>query len=125
MIEVEYDQQDFLELMKDLNALYPEKLVEPELKPLGSSIITEVKPYPRQRATSNRTGHLGRSWHYEVWGMNLDVGNYADYAGYVQGDEQTSVHSATGWTRLRDVMEKKIDQLLDKLSREVDRIWRS
>ena len=59
------------ELRRDLKALRLENLLRGELDPLGKSIIQKAGQYPPPLPTSKRTGHLGRSWHYNHPGIHL------------------------------------------------------
>ena len=125
MIKVEIKQTDLDELGRDLDNLMPKKLLNRRLDPLGRSIISEVSDYPPPLRTSRRTGELGKSWVYNVMDMNLEVENYATYAGWVQGENQTSRHRRTGWKRLFDVAVSQADKMIVTISREIDRIWRT
>ena len=123
MIEAHIDPRDLRELDADLKALMPKHLLKRYMDPLGRSIVDEASRYPPPSGYP-RTGHLGRSWYNRVYGLDLKVGNLARYAGYVVGDDQTNAAASIGWPRLRDVMTKRIDELLKKLEREIDRLWR-
>ena len=124
MIKSEIRPEDLAELRRDLKALEPKNLLRGKFNPLGKDIVKEVKPYPPPVDTS-RTGRLGRSWYYQTWGMNLEVKNYAHYAGWVQGEDQTTQHRNTGWKRLFEVAETQVDKMIAKISKEIDRIWRT
>ena len=123
MIEAHIDPRDLRELDADLKALMPKHLLKRYMDPLGRSIVDEASRYPPPSGYP-RTGHLGRSWYNRVYGLDLKVGNLAHYAGYVVGDEQTNAAANVGWKKVRDVMTKKIDEFVQKLEREIDRLWR-
>jgi len=125
MIKAEIRASDLAELKRDLKALQLKNLLRGELDPLGASIIQKAGAYPPPTANSRRTGRLGRSWQSKVWDMKLEVENYASYAGYVHGEEQTATHRATGWKRLFEVASTQTDKLMKKLSDKIDRIWRT
>lgn len=124
MLEISTKGTDLAALNRDLEALKPKKLMRKHMNPLGKNIVHEVEQYPPP-IDNNRTGKLGRSWYYRTWGMNLDVGNVASYAGYVQGEKQTERHRRTGWKRLFEVAITQTEKLIDKVGREIDRIWRT
>ena len=125
MIKAEIKASDLAELKRDLKALQLKNLLRGELDPLGASIIQKAGAYPPPTANSRRTGRLGRSWQSKVWGMNLEVENYAHYAGYVHGEEQTARHEQTGWKRLFGVAQTEAEKLMKRLSDKVGRIWRT
>ena len=122
MISVEIDPDDLRELMKDLKALRPDNLVKPNLDPMGKKIIQIAGKYPPPSGYP-RTGHLGRSWIHQVFGLDLKIGNLASYAGWVHGQEQITVHRNRGWKRVFEVMEEQVSKLLDKIQKEIDKLW--
>ena len=125
MIDMQISAPDMAELNRDMIALRSENLLRGEMDPLGQAVVKEVSPYPAELPTSRRTGNLGASWWYRALGMKANVGNYADYAGYVQGEEQTTRHRITGWKNILDVASSQMDKLVDKVSRRIDQIWRT
>ena len=122
MIEGHIDPADLRELNRDLRALHPKKLVGPELNPMGKRVVKTVGRYPPSIGHP-RTGHLGRSWYHQLFGLDLKVGNLAHYAGWVSGDEQIERHKRTGWRRLFDVAVDEADKLIKKLAEKAGRIW--
>lgn len=124
MIKVEIKKRDLQNLKKDLNDLKPRNLLRGELDPLGRDIIQEVRPYPPSVGYP-RTGRLGRSWWYRTYGEDLEVGNYASYAGYVQGAEQTGYHKSHGWKNVFDVATTQAEKLIKKIINKAEQIWRS
>ncbi len=125
MMKLEIEPIGLAELKRDLRRLQPRNLLRGELDPLGCDIIRVVSPYPPALPTSRRTGRLGRAWHYNVQGIRLEVKNYAWYAGYVHGEEQTATHRQTGWKRLFDVALTEADKLIKRLADKAGNIWRT
>ena len=128
MIEAEIPPAELRELEKDIKALYPEKLLKGELGPFVKEVGAQVGKYPPPVPASSytRTGHLGRSWVYNVINsLSAEVGNFAKYAGYVHGIRQVEQHRAHGWRRLFEMGGDMWDEFIDKLSEKAGRIWRS
>ena len=123
MIEAYIDPKDLKEFHKDMRDLHPKRLLSRELDPLGRSVIRKGGVYPPSSGYP-RTGHLGRSWWYDVMGTDLEVGNAAIYAGWVHGEEQLSYHALRGWKRVYGIMVDETSKLLKRLERKVDKLWR-
>lgn len=123
MIEAHIDPKDLADLNRSLRALRPDRLIGPELDPMGRRVIRTAGKYPGSIG-SPRSGHLGRSWYHRLYGLDLTVGNLAHYAGYVHGEEQTARHKQTGWKRVLDVAMDEASKLIKKLEDKAVRIWR-
>lgn len=128
MIDVKYDKQQLAKLYRKLNRLtllVHGRGMKDNLEELGKNIKGEVRKYPAPVSTSNRTGNLKNKWMYEVWdSKELHVKNLAEYAGYVQGKQQRSYHKRHGWSNAYDVAQKKTAEMVDKVKREVLKLWR-
>ncbi len=125
MIKIVYDEKQLKELMKDLKALHPKKLISRHLDPLGKSIIEIAGEYPPPVSTSKRTGRLGRSWYHRVFGLDLKIGNLASFAGYVHGEEQRVFHRQHGWKRLFEVAGDEMTKFIKRLEKKVDKLWKT
>lgn len=123
MIEVKIKESDLRELQRDLKKIKPKNLLKGELNPLGRQIVQEAKQYPPPVGYP-RTGRLGRSWHYTTPRDTLEIKNYAEYAGYVQGEQQTSFHKAHGWKNIYNITKDKVSKFIDKIEKKIDNIWR-
>ena len=128
MIEAEIPPEDLRELMLDLKGLRPEHLFKGHMGPFVKEIGMQTGKYPPPMADSAyvRTGHLGRSWYYNVIdSLSAEVGNLAIYAGWVHGPKQVDYHGAHGWRRLYEMGDKTMKAFVRKMEERIDRIWRS
>ncbi len=123
MIKASFKPGQIKELHKDLDAMRPKKLLKRRLDPLAKEVIEHAGAYPPPVSGSQRTGHLRREWFYELHGLDAEIGNLASYAGYVHGDEQTSVHKRHGWKQIMDVAVDEVDNLIKKLMTKIGRMW--
>ena len=127
MINAKFDPTDVRKLNIALHDLGPEKLLRGKLLPLVKEIGEVAGKYPPDFPgnTYVRTGHLGSSWrHGLINPLTAEVGNAADYAGWVQGTDQTALHRGHGWLNLFKVGDKLVEEFLNKIAAKVDRIWR-
>jgi len=127
MIKAEIDPRDLMELRLDLHRLKPINLLRDDLRDMAYFIEKAVKPYPPVPENSHyiRTGNLYESWYHRANGdLEVEVGNLAIYAGYVQGYEQIAYHAKTGWLRLRETAESMIEGFIEKINRKIDLLWR-
>lgn len=119
-----FDQADWIGLNKAINGLLPENLLKPELEPMALSVVAELEPYPPPETDYQRTGFLGRSWYHQQFGLDMEIGNTASYAGYVQGPEQRDYHARRGWKTLFWVFASHVDEMVQKILSEACRTWR-
>jgi len=124
MIKVEINKRDLAELQRDLHVLRPKNLLRSEMEPFATSVIQEAGRYPPPVGYP-RTGHLKRSWYYTIHGVNAEIKNAASYAGWVHGEEQIDTHKKHGWKQVFDVATTQLEKMLDRLSKKVDKIWKS
>lgn len=132
MIELELDDKQLASLLKSLDNLDMEHMVDPVLETIGESVIAKVKPYPPvpahsryQRGTDPRSERLGDKWWYKLIYHGVTVGNAASYAGWVHGEEQVSFHKATGWKQLLKTAQDELGAILTKIEKQIDKIWRA
>lgn len=124
------------------------------LRAIGLDIIDAVSPYPNKTVANSpenpsgrwyergygprwrrkRTGGVGgrrtsenlsKKWGIVVRGSQVQIGNTASYAEYVQGEKQAGFHASRGWKKLQDVAEQRLPEVVDALRKQIDRIWRS
>ena len=124
-MSVKFNTADLIGLKLALRDLSPKRLLSGELDDFAEDVIDYAGWYPPPLATSNRTGNLGKSWEYDIHGMEVTITNYASYAGYVHGDEQIDVHAQTGWRLLADAANDKVDDLIHRLLQKAGNIWRN
>lgn len=124
MPSIELDAADMRGLLRALDNLGPDRLVQPELEGLAIRIIDVTCVYPPPVTGTTRTGHLGRSWSYQTQALQMVIRNAARYAGYVQGPEQRDYHAAHGWQTLADVAQVEIDQFVQHLGDQAEKVWR-
>lgn len=122
MISILVNEEDYRELKVALDKTMPGKLVTPELDTMGRNVVGVMRPYPA--GPYQRTGHLGQSWYNVMHGYTLDLGDTADYSGYVVGDYQRVYHAAHGWKRVFDVIEQQLSVMVDRIERKLESIWR-
>lgn len=94
----------------------PVPALEAALLKWAGGVHREVAKYPRQRRTTyRRTGTLKRLWwtHLDRHGGALvaEVENLIDYAPFVQGENQSEVMRAKGWSRIDEIGERHLKQL--------------
>ena len=149
MIELEIDSEQLADLLRSLDELDMKHMVEPVLKAVGESVIAKVRPYPPETIAnwpSNPAGHwyergfgtkyasgigyqtserLGDKWIYQlIYGPGVKIINAATYAGYVHGEEQAAFHKERGWKQLLKTAVDELPEILRKIERQIDRIWR-
>lgn len=150
MIEMEVDDAQLADLLRSLDELQMERLLWPVMQVIGESVIAKVRPYPSDTMANsplNPQGHwyergygtkfasgrgyetserLGDRWWYRlIYGPGVKIGNAATYAGWVHGEEQTAFHKERGWKRLLKTATDELDEIMRKIERQIDRIWRS
>jgi hypothetical protein len=113
------------ELQRKLSRLKPKHLTG-ALKVMGDHVVTKVKPYPAQPATTyQRTFQLMDGWKVKPKKQDfaVEVSNPTPYGVYVQSDDrQAGFHRSAGWKRLRETTVKEMDELVKILKIQVDRI---
>lgn len=150
MIEMEIDDEQLTDLLRSLDELQMERLLWPIMQVIGESVIAKVRPYPSEtmaNSPTNPQGHwyergygtkfasgrgyqtserLGDRWWYQlIYGPGVKIGNAATYAGWVHGEEQAAFHKERGWKRLLKTAIDELPEIVRKIERQIDRIWRS
>ena len=126
MLEVKIEPRDLLELDLALTKLDAEHILKGEWVPFIDNVVEVVSVYPPVPQDSKylRTGDLFVAWHAEVVNpLMAQVQNVAEYAGYVQGHEQTAQHKGTGWIELHKKASDMLDIFADKLWQKIETIW--
>jgi len=95
----------------------------------GRELTSQTKPYPSKPPRSKyiRTMNLFRQWYSQANNTQVEIGNRADYSGYVQQRAtQAWFHRQHGWPTIEDRAESaKMDMfLIRKIKSEVDKILR-
>lgn len=115
------------ELRRKLRKLKPDQL-QGGLKAMGLTLSGKMKKYPPTppASTYRRTRNLGKRWDIDVRRDSVKVFNIAEYAPYVQGDQdQAWFHRRTGWQRLKETAKKEMGEIVKALKKQVDRILRT
>ena len=124
--KVYWDGEDLQELIISLDALHPPELVGDHLKPLASNIVFATSRYPPELPDQQyqRTERLFQAWDYkQVHPLAVKIENHAEYAGYVQGqDDQAAIHQGR-WKVLELMAQKHVMWLLERLSAVAGKIW--
>ncbi len=111
------------QLIEKFAKLYP--AVQAGLFAGGETVKAGIAVYPPKppQSTYTRTGRLGRKWTIQQAGfLEVEVGNNTSYGPYVQGDQQTSFHAATGWMTTRQAKDAYQDQVTAEIQKEINRI---
>lgn len=91
------------------------------------SIRTKAVGYKLKQGGTSQM--LGRSWDSRVeTGDNYVLGvisNNADYAPYVQGDEQAAIHAGRGWLTIDDAITASMPEIERLLDEAVDEYLKS
>ena len=126
MIEAKIEPRDLIELDLAMKKLDAEVLLVGEWVPFLEHTLEVIEVYPPVPQDSNylRTGNLFASWHVEqVNPLMGQIQNVAEYAGYVQGHDQTAQHAGTGWI---DAFKKAKDlawHFVEKIGDKAEAIW--
>lgn len=148
MIEMEINDKQLQDLLRSLDDLGMERLLQPILKLIGESVIAEVRSYPPDTIANsplNPRGHwyergygtkfasgrgyqtserLGDKWWYKLIYGGVKIGNAATYAGWVHGEEQAAFHKERGWKQLLKTAVDELPEIIRKIGRQIDRIWK-
>jgi len=107
-------------LLEDIASL---KWTEKSMTEYGQKVIRGVSPYPPPppQSTYRRTGNLGRKWYLDVKEKEVEVGNVASYAGWVQDEQyQVAVHDNTGWETIQFWALEEIDNMVAGMVEEIE-----
>ena len=119
------DPKDLAEFHICMENLDPDKVLADEWRPFLVPLKRELRTYaaPPPGSKYKRTFNLKRNWQYAVLSpREAEIGNAADYAGYVQGVEQAAIHQGR-WPVAVTVAEKHLEEWIRKLSEKFGRIW--
>ena len=105
--------KDFQNVQRLFNKVGKADWIRRPFQEFGVDVRSEVSPYPPQRSpTYQRTRHLQRSWYDRVSPNSVEVGNTADYAGYVHSTgRQAWFHAETGWALFEQGIAKAMAQM--------------
>lgn len=86
-----------------------------------AAIQSGLIDYPYRRAMSPGSEALSKSWTIgeENGGLTHIVGNDTSYGPYVQGEEQSSFHQATGWPTTEQVKEEMQPVIAERFQKAV------
>lgn len=144
-ITLEYNAQDLARLHRALTALESKNLMKSQWNVIGLDIIAAVSPYPAEtwRNVDRGVGYwyergygyrgtkdvgrtsapLGKKWYHTVYPDYLKVGNLADYANKVQGEEQSMMFALIGWRRLSVTAKQMMPAIIRKLEAYARKVW--
>lgn len=112
------------ELLRKLKKLNPREL-EAGLLAAGKTVEAAAKEYPPPPPGSTyvRTYALRDNWNVRTQRRDFSViiENPTEYAPFVQGESQATVHRGR-WKTLKKTAESKTDEIVKKLKEQVDRI---
>ena len=81
-----------------------------------------VYPPKPSHSTYQRTGNLGKRWAVNLKNFGATVENNTYYGPFVQGDDQTWFHAATGWKTTETIADEEREVVLQLIKKSVDKV---
>ena len=123
--EAYIDPKDLAEFHIVMDNLDPDKVLADEWRGFLTPLKRELRTYPAPPPNSKyiRTYNLKQKWQYTVYSpRHAEIGNMAEYAGWVQGVDKATIHEGR-WDTAAEVVDTRLEEWIKKLSDRFGRIW--